>query len=118
MGAGSDGPCTSPDPIMWIYKACNHSVPEQSVSVYEALRMCTYNGYYLTFDEKERGSLEKGKIADMTVLSENPYAVPVKELDRLKVEQLYLQGNKYRSETGKGAVAHILKGMKNKQAKV
>ena len=117
MGAGSDGPCTSPDPIAWIYKACNHSVKEQSVSVYEALRMCTYNGYYLSFDEKERGTLEKGKYADMAVLSENPYAVPVEELGRLKVEQLYLQGEKYRS-CSKGAVAHILAGMKNKQAKI
>lgn len=117
MGAGSDGPCTSPDPIMWIYKACNHSVPEQSVSVYDALRMCTYNGYYLTFDEKQRGTLEKGKIADMAVLSENPYQVPVEQLNRLKVEQLYLGGQKYRSDT-KGAIAHIIAGMKNKTAKI
>ncbi|MBR2590217.1 MAG: amidohydrolase family protein [Clostridia bacterium] len=117
MGAGSDGPCTSPDPIMWIYKACNHSVPEQSVSVYDALRMCTYNGYYLTFDEKQRGTLEKGKIADMVILSENPYQVPVKQLNRLKVEQLYLQGQKYRSDT-KGAIAHIVSGMKRKSVKV
>ena len=53
----------------------------------------------------------------MAVLSENPYAVPVEELGRLKVEQLYLQGEKYRS-CSKGAVAHILAGMKNKQAKI
>lgn len=117
IAAGSDGPCTSPDPIVWMYKACNHSVKEQSVSVYDALRMCTYNGYYLSFDEKERGSLEKGKIADMAVLSENPYEVPVNELNRLEVEQLYLNGEKYKSDN-KGAVAHIIKGMKNKSTKI
>ncbi|MBQ6380675.1 MAG: amidohydrolase family protein [Clostridia bacterium] len=117
MGAGSDGPCTSPDPIVWLHKACNHAVPEQSIGVYEALRMCTYNGYWLSFDEKERGSLEKGKFADMVLLSENPYEIPVTELKRLKVEQLYLQGEKYRP-CQKGAVAHIFKGMKNKQAKI
>ena len=66
MSAGSDAPCTDPDPISWIYKACNHSVPEQSLSVYEALRLCTYNGAWTTFDEKERGSLEVGKNADMS----------------------------------------------------
>ena len=54
LSAGSDAPCTEPDPIQWIYRACNHSVPEQSLSVYEALRMCTYGGYYTSFDEKER----------------------------------------------------------------
>ena len=117
MGAGSDGPCTSPDPIVWLHKACNHSVKEESVSVFEALRMCTYNGYYLTFDEKERGTLEAGKIADMVVLSENPYDVPVEELKRLKTEQLYLQGQPYRP-VQKGAVAHIFAGMKNKTAKI
>ncbi len=46
-------------------KACNHSNPAESISVQQALRMCTYNGYYTTFDERERGSLEAGKIADM-----------------------------------------------------
>ena len=29
MSAGSDAPCTDPDPIMWIHKACNHSNPVQ-----------------------------------------------------------------------------------------
>jgi predicted amidohydrolase YtcJ len=63
---GSDAPCTDPDPIVWLYKAVNHSNPSESVSIQQALRMCTYNGYYTTFDEKERGSLEEGKIADMS----------------------------------------------------
>ena len=30
--AGSDGPCTDPDPIQWMHKACNHSVKEQALS--------------------------------------------------------------------------------------
>ena len=51
----------------------------QAVSVQEALRMCTYNGYYVTFDEKERGSLEAGKIADMVVLSDDLYSVDKKD---------------------------------------
>ena len=108
--AGSDGPCTDPDPIQWIYKACNHSEREQSLSVYEALRMCTYNGYYASFDEKERGTLEKGKIEDMVILSENQYSVDVKELDKLKVEQLILAGNPYK-KLSQGPVKHILKGV-------
>ena len=27
LSAGSDAPCTDPDPILWMYKACNHSIP-------------------------------------------------------------------------------------------
>ena len=61
----------------------------------EALKMCTYNGYYTTFDEKERGSLERGKIADMVVLSENPLEVPVSHLKDIKVQKLLLGGRVY-----------------------
>lgn len=117
LSAGSDAPCTDPDPIMWIYKACNHSVPSQSLSVYEALRMCTYNGYYASFDEKERGSLEKGKIADMVILSKDPYSVPKEELKDIEVKQLFLGGEKYKP-VSKGAVSHLLKGMTNSKCKI
>ncbi|MGN0353704.1 MAG: hypothetical protein ACI4EI_01355 [Muricoprocola sp.] len=37
MSAGSDGPCTEPDPIQWIHKACNHSNPQQSLSLDKTL---------------------------------------------------------------------------------
>ena len=33
---GSDGPCTSPDPIAWLYKAVNHSNPNEAVSIRQA----------------------------------------------------------------------------------
>ena len=111
MAAGSDGPCTDPDPILWLHKACNHSVPEQSLTVQEALKMCTYNGYWLTFDEKDRGSLETGKLADMVILSENPYEMELSRLRELKVEQLLLQGRGYEAVKG-NAVAQILRGMR------
>lgn len=113
LSGGSDAPCTEPDPIQWIYKACNHSVPAQSLSVYEALRMCTYNGYYTTFDEKERGSLETGKIADMVILSGNPYTIDKSRLNELYVEQLLLQGKPYQ-KLNMNPVLQIFKGMLRK----
>lgn len=113
VSAGSDGPCTDPDPIQWLHKACNHTNPEQSLSVYEALRMCTYNGYYTTFDENERGSLEVGKIADMVILSAHPYQIDKNELKNLKVEQLLLQGKPYQ-KLNINPIIHILKGITNK----
>lgn len=100
VSLSSDAPCTSPDPMVWIDKAVNHTVPEQRVSVQQALRMATYNGYYTSFDEKERGSLEPGKIADMVVLSANPYESA--DLKSIKVEQLILGGKPY--ESAKGSV--------------
>ena len=107
---GSDAPCTEPDPIVWLSKAVNHSNPEQAVSVADALRMATYNGYWASFDEKERGSLEAGKIADMVILSGDPYTTPKEELSGLKVEELILRGKPYRPQK-QSVPAVVLKGM-------
>lgn len=92
ISAGSDAPCTDPNPIMWMHRAVNHSIPEQSLTIKEALRMCTYNGAYATFDEKEYGSLEVGKRADFAILSDNVYEVAKEEIENIKVLGLYLNG--------------------------
>lgn len=97
VSLGSDAPCTDPDPIQWIHRAVNHSNPSERISVKQALRMATYNGAYTTFDEKERGSLEVGKVADMVILSENPYNVDSENIKDIKVEQLILAGKPYES---------------------
>ena len=107
---GSDDPCTSPDPVLWLYKAVNHSNPHQAVSVRQALRMATYNGYRASFDEKERGSLEQGKIADMVILSGNPYELPPERLKELRVEKLILAGEEYRPQS-RSVPGLVLRGM-------
>lgn len=117
ISAGSDAPCTDPDPIQWIDKACNHSVPEESLTVEEALRMCTYNGAWVSFDEQERGSLETGKAADMVILSQNPCAMPKEQLKQLKVEALYLEGKPYQQQK-QSIVAAVLKGMLARKRKI
>ncbi len=48
--------------------------------------MATYNGYWTTFDEKERGSLEIGKYADFAILSDNPYTVKKKQSKIFKLK--------------------------------
>ncbi len=113
LSAGSDGPCTDPDPIQWMYKACNHSNPAQALTIREALKMCTYNGYYTSFDETDRGSLEKGKIADMVILSENPYNMEKSQLNKLKVEELLLQGKPY-EKLKQNPFLQVIKGMRRK----
>ena len=107
---GSDAPCTEPDPVAWLAKSVNHSNPKQAVTIQDALRMATYNGYWVTFDEKDRGSLEAGKIADMVTLSANPYALPKEELFSLRVEKLILSGEGYCPQD-QNIAAVILKGM-------
>ena len=106
---GSDAPCTTPDPVVWMDKAVHNG--KESVTRKEALRMCTYNGYLATFDEKKRGSLELGKVADMAVLSEDPYTA--EDIGSIKVEQLILRGKEYRSARENAASA-ILRGITSK----
>ena len=101
LSGGSDAPVTHPDPIEGIYSACNHPYdPDQSVSIIDALKMYTYEVAWTTFDEKERGSLEKGKIADMVILNQDPLKLEPKDLRSLKVEKLFLHGKEYKSGMG------------------
>ena len=113
VGLGSDAPCTSPDPIVWIDKCVNNPNEKERVSIQQALRMATYNGYFISFDEKERGSLEKGKIADMVILSANPYEIPASEIKDLKVEQLILEGKPYESAQ-EGVLKAVFRGLGSK----
>lgn len=97
VSLGSDAPCTTPAPIVWIDRCVNNPNASERVSVQDALRMATYNGYYASFDETERGSLEPGKVADMVILSANPYEIPSEQIGSLEVEQLLLGGKPYES---------------------
>ena len=114
VSLGSDAPCTTPDPIVWIDRCVNNPNPAERVSVQDALRMATFNGYFTTFDEKERGSLEVGKMADMVILSANPYSIPREEIKTLKVEQLLLEGKPYRSAK-EGVLKAVFRGLTSKK---
>lgn len=95
ISAGSDAPCTVPNPIESIYNCCNHPNPAQSVTAAEALKMHTLWAARMCFDEKERGSLTVGKVADFTVLSGNPLTTPVEQLNTLRVTDIYFGGKRF-----------------------
>lgn len=54
--------------------------PEQRITREEALKMWTINGAYLTFDEKKKGSIEPGKLADFAVIDKDYLKCPVDEI--------------------------------------
>ena len=113
VSAGSDAPVTMPEPLEWIQKACNHPNEAERVTLEQAIKMCTYNGAYATFDEKERGSLEKGKYADMVILDKNPYEVPIDKIKDIGLKATILKGEVYRPKK-RHILATILKGMLRK----
>lgn len=95
---GSDSPVTPYDPIFGIHCAVNHPLPQERLPVREALKMFTINAAYSAFEEKEKGTLEDGKLADMVVLSCNPYDVPTEKIyERIKVEYVFVAGKQYNS---------------------
>ena len=61
--------------------------PEQRITRMEALKMWTWNGAYLSFEEKEKGSIEPGKLADLVVISKNFATCPedqIREIEALR----------------------------------
>ena len=74
--------------------------PEQALTREEALRCATLSGAYLTFEESEKGSLEKGKLADIIVPSQDPLTC---ELDAMRhtVSDITIVGGKVVYERGR-----------------
>jgi len=67
-------------------------VPEERITVRQALQMYTLNGAYAGFEEKIKGSLEVGKLADFVVLDRNLLEVPSDELKDVKVLATFVGG--------------------------
>ena len=104
LAFGSDWYVAPPDPLYGIYAAItrrtldganpNGWVPEQKISVEDALKAYTVNAAYASFDEKIKGSLEPGKLADFVVLSENIFEVTPEHIKDVKVTQTFVNGQK------------------------
>jgi predicted amidohydrolase YtcJ len=66
----------------------------QALTMSEALRMHTMGSAYASFEEKEKGSIEKGKLADMVVWSHDLLSLdPKEDLSDLQVETTIVNGN-------------------------
>jgi len=99
---GSDWPVAPLDPIQGIYAAVtrrtidgknpNGWVPEQKISLEEALKGYTVAGAFAEFAEKTKGTIEPGKLADLVVLDKNLFDIPPEEIRMAKVEMTILGG--------------------------
>jgi predicted amidohydrolase YtcJ len=102
VAAGSDAPVEKGDPLIEFYAAVSRRSLqgfadanwhlEQRVSRDQALRMLTLAPAYAAFQEKERGSIEPGKLADFTVLSSDIMTIPEQEILRTHVLMTLIGG--------------------------
>jgi predicted amidohydrolase YtcJ len=67
-------------------------IPGQRLSVEEALRCYTINNAYAAFEEKEKGSIAAGKLADLVVLNCDPYAIEPAALRSVGVDLTMVGG--------------------------
>jgi predicted amidohydrolase YtcJ len=99
---GSDAPVEQGDPIIEFYAAVTrrtldgYAGPdwglEQRLTRDEALRLLTYWPAYAAFQEKERGTIEEGKLADFTVFSADIMQVPDVEILKARVVYTIIGG--------------------------
>lgn len=92
---GSDWFVAPPTPLEGIYAAVtrqtlddknpNGWVPEQKISVEEALKSYTIRAAYASFEETSKGSIEAGKLADFVILEENLFEINASEIRNVKV---------------------------------
>ncbi|MEQ8954683.1 MAG: amidohydrolase, partial [Gammaproteobacteria bacterium] len=59
--------------------------PNQRISVDQALRICTYNGAYASFEEDIKGTITAGKLADFVILAEDPHEVDPDQLKFIEI---------------------------------
>ncbi|MEP6821245.1 MAG: amidohydrolase [Chthoniobacterales bacterium] len=99
---GSDAPVERGEPMIEFYAAVSRKSldgeskegwhPEQAVSREQALKMFTIWPAFAAFEEKEKGSIEIGKLADLTVLSADIMKIPAPEILKTRCEMTVVGG--------------------------
>lgn len=102
LAFGSDWPVAPLDPLTGVYAAVTRRtrdgrnpggwVPEQKLSIAEALRAYTAGNAWAMFAEGRWGTLAPGRLADVVVLDRNLFTMPADSLDRARVRYTIVGG--------------------------
>jgi predicted amidohydrolase YtcJ len=99
VGNGTDAPVEDVSPIASFYASVSRRLkdgsvfyPDQRMTRAEALKSYTWNNAYAAFEEKLKGSLEAGKLADVTVLSRDILTVPEGDIPATQVAYTIVGG--------------------------
>jgi predicted amidohydrolase YtcJ len=101
---GSDAPIEDANPILGIHAVVNRQrtdglpergwYPEEKYSIWDALRLFTFNSAYAEFQEGKKGLLKAGYLADYVLLDKDPLTISSEDLLTIKVKATYLGGKK------------------------
>jgi predicted amidohydrolase YtcJ len=102
LALGSDFPVEAVNPFFGIYSAVTRQdqkgqpaggwMPNQRLTLAEAVRGFTKDAAYAAFEEESRGTIEPGKLADLTIVQGDFYAAPPSDLFRTKVRMTVVGG--------------------------
>ena len=102
LAFGSDWPVAPLDPILGIYAAVTRAtldgkhpngwIPEERLTVEEALRAYTTGSAYAAFQEKEKGTITPGKLGDLVVLSDDLFNIPPEHIRDTRVVMTIVGG--------------------------
>jgi predicted amidohydrolase YtcJ len=102
IAKGSDFPVESNKPLWGFYAAVtrqNHQgkpsegfLPDQRLTREQALKSFTLDGAYAAFEEKDKGSLAPGKLADFVLLDRDIMKIPSAEILETKIVKVFVAG--------------------------
>jgi len=100
LPGSSDRPVASGAPLLGIHDMVNRRTatgapfnPAEAITPAEALRAYTWGSAYASKQERAKGSITPGKLADFTVLSEDPTAVAPDRIAGLEVVATFIDGD-------------------------
>lgn len=102
LALGSDFPVEDVNPLFGIYAAVTRQdqkgwpeggwYPKERLTLREAIRGFTINAASAAFEERSRGTIEPGKLADFTIVEGNLFEVPDRDLYQVKVRYTIVGG--------------------------
>lgn len=102
LAFGTDWEVAPLDPLLTVYAAVTRATldgknpngwfPEQKLSVAEAIEAYTMGSAYAEFQEKEKGSITPGKLADMVLLSDDIFSIVPEKIREVRVRKTFVGG--------------------------
>ncbi|HKD91863.1 MAG TPA: amidohydrolase [Terriglobales bacterium] len=109
LALGTDWTVAPLNPMLTIYAAVTRAtldgknpngwIPEQKLTVREAVEAYTMGSAYAEFQDKEKGSITPGKLADMVILSDDIFSIDPKAIRDVQVDQTIVGGKVVFSRT-------------------